>query len=109
MLLVGRTEAGRPNAGQTTENLDSITAVVSLFGGHGTIIATLIRAVIVGVFRNRLPVILIRHDMPHVVELADRIQNAAGQARRSGRAQSHSMPEAVAIMTGAAPGREARE
>jgi fructose transport system permease protein len=45
-LLVSRTELGDPNAGQTTENLDSITAVVlggtSLFGGRGTVIGTLI-------------------------------------------------------------------
>jgi fructose transport system permease protein len=46
MLLASRTELGDPNAGQTTENLDSITAVVlggtSLFGGRGTVIGTLI-------------------------------------------------------------------
>jgi fructose transport system permease protein len=58
LLLVGRTELGDPNAGQTTENLDAITAVVlggtSLFGGRGTVIGTLIGAVIVGVFRNGL-------------------------------------------------------
>jgi fructose transport system permease protein len=61
LLLVGRTEVGDPNAGQTTENLDSITAVVlggtSLFGGRGTVIGTLIGAVIVGVFRNGLTLI----------------------------------------------------
>jgi fructose transport system permease protein len=61
MLLVARTELGDPNAGQTTENLDSITAVVlggtSLFGGRGSIIATLIGAVIVGVIRNGLTLI----------------------------------------------------
>jgi fructose transport system permease protein len=49
------------NAGQTTENLDSITAVVlggtSLFGGRGTVIGTLIGATIVGVFRNGLTLI----------------------------------------------------
>jgi fructose transport system permease protein len=58
LLLVGRTEVGDPNAGQTTENLDSITAVVlggtSLFGGRGGVIGTLIGAVIVGIFRNGL-------------------------------------------------------
>jgi fructose transport system permease protein len=61
VLLVARTELGDPNAGQTTENLDSITAVVlggtSLFGGRGSIIGTLIGAVIVGVFRNGLTLI----------------------------------------------------
>jgi fructose transport system permease protein len=61
LLLVSRTELGDPNAGQTTENLDAITAVVlggtSLFGGRGTVIGTLIGAVIVGVFRNGLTLI----------------------------------------------------
>jgi fructose transport system permease protein len=61
MLLVGRTEVGDPNAGQATENLDSITAVVlggtSLFGGRGSVVGTLIGAVIVGVFRNGLTLI----------------------------------------------------
>ncbi len=61
MLLVGRTEVGDPNAGQTTENLDSITAVVlggtSLFGGRGSVIGTLIGAAIVGIFRNGLTLI----------------------------------------------------
>src|SRR5207244_11373848 len=60
-LLVSRTELGDPNAGQTTENLDSITAVVlggtSLFGGRGTVIGTLIGAVIVGIFTNVLTLI----------------------------------------------------
>ena len=41
-----------------TDNLDSITAVViggtSLFGGRGTVLGTLIGALIVGVFRNGL-------------------------------------------------------
>ena len=57
LLLVARTGVGDPNAGQT-DNLDAITAVVlggtSLFGGRGTIIGTLIGALIVGVFRNGL-------------------------------------------------------
>jgi fructose transport system permease protein len=61
MLLVSRTELGDPNAGQTTENLDAITAVVlggtSLFGGRGTVIGTLIGATIVGIFRNGLTLI----------------------------------------------------
>jgi fructose transport system permease protein len=60
-LLVGRTEVGDPNVGQTTENLDSITAVVlggtSLFGGRGNVLGTLIGAVIVGVIRNGLTLI----------------------------------------------------
>jgi fructose transport system permease protein len=56
-VLIGRIGAVSPLAGQTA-NLDSITAVViggtSLFGGRGSIIGTLIGALIVGVFRNGL-------------------------------------------------------
>jgi fructose transport system ATP-binding protein len=49
-----------------------------------------------------LPVILISHDMPHVFELADRIQiMRLGTRVAVVTPQTHSMPEAVAIMTGA--------
>ncbi len=55
--LIGRIGSVSPQAGQTG-NLDSITAVViggtSLFGGRGSILGTLIGALIVGVFRNGL-------------------------------------------------------
>ena len=57
VLLIARTQVGDPAAGQT-ENLESITAVVlggtSLFGGRGSIIGTLIGALIVSVIRNGL-------------------------------------------------------
>jgi fructose transport system permease protein len=57
LLLISRTKVGDPNAGQT-DNLDAITAVVlggtSLFGGRGTVVGTLIGALIVGVLRNGL-------------------------------------------------------
>jgi len=60
LLLVGRLGVGDPNVGQT-DNLDSITAVVlggtSLFGGRGSVIGTLLGALIVGVFRNGLTLI----------------------------------------------------
>ena len=50
-----------------------------------------------------LPVILISHDMPHVFELADRIQiMRLGRRAAVVTPQTHTMPEAVAIMTGAA-------
>jgi fructose transport system permease protein len=53
--LIGRIGAISPTAGGNA-NLDSITAVViggtSLFGGRGSIIGTLIGALIVGVFRS---------------------------------------------------------
>jgi fructose transport system ATP-binding protein len=49
-----------------------------------------------------LPVILISHDMPHVFELADRIQiMRLGKRVAVVTPETHSMPEAVAIMTGA--------
>jgi fructose transport system permease protein len=55
--LIGRIGSISPQAGQSA-NLDSITAVVvggaSLFGGRGSVIGTLIGALIVGVFRNGL-------------------------------------------------------
>jgi len=57
--LIGRIGSGDPNAGQTA-NLDSITAVViggtSLFGGRGSIMGSLIGALIVGVFINGLQI-----------------------------------------------------
>jgi fructose transport system permease protein len=60
LLLVARTQVGDPNAG-STDNLDSITAVVlggtSLFGGRGNVIGSLIGAVIVGIFRNGLTLV----------------------------------------------------
>jgi fructose transport system permease protein len=60
LLLIARTGVGDPNAGQT-ENLDSITAVVlggtSLFGGRGSVIGTLLGALIVGIIRNGLQLI----------------------------------------------------
>lgn len=56
-ILIGRVNAASPNSG-IDANLDSITAVViggtSLFGGRGTVLGTLIGALIVGVFRNGL-------------------------------------------------------
>jgi fructose transport system ATP-binding protein len=54
-----------------------------------------------------LPVILISHDMPHVFELADRIQiMRLGRRVAVVTPRSHSMPQAVAIMTGAAQAEE---
>ena len=60
LLLLGRVTVGDPLAGATS-NLDSITAVViggtSLFGGRGSVINTLIGALIVGVLRNGLTLV----------------------------------------------------
>jgi len=53
-----------------------------------------------------LPVILISHDMPNVFALADRILiMRLGRRAAVVTPHTHSMPEAVAIMTGAAPGQ----
>jgi fructose transport system ATP-binding protein len=52
---------------------------------------------------NGLPVILISHNMPHVFEVADRIHiQRLGRRATVITPQSHSMSDAVAIMTGAA-------
>jgi fructose transport system ATP-binding protein len=51
-----------------------------------------------------LPVILISHNMPQVFEVADRIHiQRLGRRATVVTPESHSMSEAVAIMTGAAP------
>ncbi|MBB2945217.1 fructose transport system ATP-binding protein [Actinoplanes lutulentus] len=78
--------------------LDEPTAALGVKEGNRVL--QLIRDV-----RDRgLPVILISHNMPHVFEVADRIH-----IQRLGRRvavitpNSHSMSDAVAIMTGAAP------
>jgi fructose transport system ATP-binding protein len=52
-----------------------------------------------------LPVVLISHDMPHVFELADRIHiMRLGRRVAVVTPQTHTMAEAVAIMTGATQG-----
>ena len=58
LVLIGRVGGTvTPLAGETA-NLDSITAVViggtSLFGGRGSIVGSVLGAIIVGVFRNGL-------------------------------------------------------
>jgi fructose transport system permease protein len=60
LLSLGREAIADPLGGPT-DNLESITAVViggtSLFGGRGTIVGTLIGALIVGVIRNGLTLV----------------------------------------------------
>src|SRR6266851_2808221 len=60
LMLLGRVTVADPLGGQTA-NLDSITAVViggtSLFGGRGSVLNTLIGALIVGVLRNGLTLV----------------------------------------------------
>jgi fructose transport system ATP-binding protein len=52
-----------------------------------------------------IPVILISHNMPHVFEVADRIHiQRLGKRAATITPQSHSMTDAVAIMTGASRG-----
>jgi fructose transport system ATP-binding protein len=77
--------------------LDEPTAALGVKEGNRVL--QLIRDV-----RDRgLPVILISHNMPHVFEVADRIHiQRLGRRATIITPQSHSMSEAVAIMTGAA-------
>jgi fructose transport system ATP-binding protein len=77
--------------------LDEPTAALGVREGNRVL--QLIRDV-----RDRgLPVILISHNMPHVFELADRIHiQRLGRRATVITPQSHTMTEAVAIMTGAA-------
>ena len=78
--------------------LDEPTAALGVKEGNRVL--QLIRDV-----RDRgLPVILISHNMPHVFEVADRIHiQRLGRRAAVITPQSHSMSEAVAIMTGAVP------
>ena len=78
--------------------LDEPTAALGVKEGNRVL--QLIRDV-----RDRgLPVILISHNMPHVFEIADRIHiQRLGRRATVITPESHSMSEAVAIMTGAAP------
>ena len=57
-----------------------------------------------------LPIILISHNMPHVFEVADRIHiHRLGRRVAVVTPQTHSMPDTVAIMTGALePDEESR-
>ena len=77
--------------------LDEPTAALGVKEGNRVL--QLIRDV-----RDRgLPVILISHNMPHVFEIADRIHiQRLGKRGTVITPTSHSMSEAVAIMTGAA-------
>jgi fructose transport system ATP-binding protein len=77
--------------------LDEPTAALGVKEGNRVL--QLIRDV-----RDRgLPVILISHNMPHVFEVADRIHiQRLGRRATVITPASHSMSEAVAIMTGAA-------
>lgn len=77
--------------------LDEPTAALGVKEGNRVL--QLIRDV-----RDRgLPVILISHNMPHVFEIADRIHiQRLGRRATVITPESHSMSEAVAIMTGAA-------
>ena len=78
--------------------LDEPTAALGVKEGNRVL--QLIRDV-----RDRgLPVILISHNMPHVFEIADRIHiQRLGRRAAVITPKSHTMSEAVAIMTGAAP------
>ena len=77
--------------------LDEPTAALGV--KEGNMVLELIRRV-----RDKgLPVILISHNMPHVFDVADRIHiQRLGKCAATITPQSHTMTDAVAIMTGAA-------
>ena len=94
VVAVARTAA----FGSKVVILDEPTAALGVKEGNRVL--QLIRDV-----RDRgLPVILISHNMPHVFEVADRIHiQRLGRRATVITPKTHSMSEAVAIMTGAAP------
>jgi len=70
ILLASRVNSGQPNAGLMYE-LDVIAAVVvggtSLFGGRGTVIGTLIGALLIGVLRNGLNLLNVESYVQQVI------------------------------------------
>ncbi|GAA0318431.1 ribose ABC transporter permease [Oceanobacillus oncorhynchi subsp. oncorhynchi] len=70
LVLIGRTNSASPIAGLTYE-LDAIAAVIiggaSFFGGVGTVVGTLIGALIIAVLRNGLNLIGTSSDLQTVV------------------------------------------
>ncbi|MFY0406609.1 ATP-binding cassette domain-containing protein [Solicola sp. PLA-1-18] len=76
--------------------LDEPTAALGVKEGNQVL------AMIKGLRDRGLPVILISHNMPHVFEVADRIHiQRLGRCAGVITPSSHTMSEAVAIMTGA--------
>jgi fructose transport system ATP-binding protein len=77
--------------------LDEPTAALGVKEGNAVL------DMIKGLRDKGMPVILISHNMPHVWEVADRIHiQRLGRRATVITPQSHTMSEAVAIMTGAA-------
>ena len=70
LISLARVGAAGSEAGQT-ENLETITAVViggtSLFGGRGTVIGTMVGAMIIGIFRNGLVQMGVRSEIQYGV------------------------------------------
>jgi fructose transport system ATP-binding protein len=76
--------------------LDEPTAALGVREGNQVL-------AIVGQLRSRgLAIILISHNMPHVFEIADRVHiQRLGKCAGVITPKTHTMPQAVAIMTGA--------
>ena len=82
--------------GSTVVSLDEPPAALGVKAGNAVL------DMITALREKGVPIILLRHNMPHVWEVADRI-HIQRLARRAGviTPQSHTMQEGVAIMTGA--------
>jgi len=71
MLMAGRLNAGRPEVGADL-NMDAITAVIlggtAMSGGKGSIIKTLIGAIIMGVISNALVILGIQNNVQQIIK-----------------------------------------
>ena len=71
LIMAGRLSAGRPSVGRSL-NLDAIAAVIlggtSLFGGKGSILGTLVGALIIGVLTNGLIILGLSSSIQTIVK-----------------------------------------
>ncbi|MGZ4725560.1 MAG: ABC transporter ATP-binding protein [Ilumatobacteraceae bacterium] len=103
----------RRNVGLTTHNLGIVANIAQGFGGKVVILdeptaalgvneARAVLKVVKDLRAHGVPVIMVSHNMSHVFEVADRIHiQRLGRRVAVVTPQTHTMAEAVAIMTGA--------
>jgi len=101
-----RTRAGEKVKELGIGTIQNMTqAVETLSGGQRQAVAVARAAAFGSKVASGLPVILISHNMPHMFEVADRIHiQRLGRRAAIVTPESHTMNEAVAIMTGASTG-----